>query len=54
MVFLWCMGFAAGSLASIAAFVAASSVHSSVVAFCHSDYLVPGIFWPELVLNILP
>jgi len=53
ILFLWCMGFAASSLASIAAFVAASSVYSSIVAFCHSHHLVPGIFWSELGLNIV-
>ena len=52
ILFLWCMGFAARSLASIAAFAAASFVHRSIVAFRHSYHLVPGIFWPELGLNI--
>jgi len=46
------MGFAATSLASIAAFVAASSVHGSIIAFCHKHHQAPGIFWSEMVLNI--
>jgi len=46
------MGFAARSLASIAALVAASPVHGRIKWFCHSYHLVTGIFWPELGLNI--
>ena len=46
------MGFAARSLASIAAFLATSSVHSSIIAFCNSYHLVSGVFWSELGLNI--
>ena len=53
ILFLWCMGFAARSLAPIAAFVVTSSIHSSVIAFCHSHHLVPGIFLAELGLNIV-
>jgi len=52
ILFLWCMGFAARSLASITAFVAASSIHGSIIAFCHRYHLVAGIFWSELGLNI--
>jgi len=52
ILFLWCKGFAARSLASIAAFIASSSVHGGVIAFCQSYHQVPGIIWPELGLNI--
>jgi len=52
VLFLWCMGFAARGLTSIAAFVAPSSIHGRVIAFCYGHYLVPGSFWSELGLNI--
>jgi len=52
--FLWCMWFAVRSLVSITPFVAANSIHASVIAFCHCHHLVPGISWSELGLNIAP